>query len=480
MPASRQAIVGVFLAGGLLLFAAGLFWIGDRRQLFANNMQLYTEFANVSGLAIGAKVRVAGVDAGEVQEIIVPASPEAHFRIRFRVLKTFLPILRKDSAVSIQNDGLLGSKFLQVNAGSNVSSAITEGDTIPGVEPVEISDLLTQASTTIQTANDAVLDVRNGISQTVEAILDINRQTTDVIKDAGTQVGKLTAAGNQMAGEVTMMITNVRNGQGTIGRLLTDDSLYEKFRTMADDGQQTVREGQQLVRNVRSMSENLQAISEEVRSRDLGAKFSAVADSAETLTHEATLAVRSLKGDDDSSGGLMADVRQTLTSANNAMANLAENTEALKRNFFFRGFFNNRGFYDLDAVTVREYNDGKFLSDRQKVTEWLEAQDIFMAAPDGKERLSDEGRNKLDLAMAGFLRYSKNDPFIVEAWAGPGTDPQTVLLSRERAIMVSEYLVKKFELKPNYVAIMPMNAAMPPNVPARDGIGLVLFAPKSK
>ena len=66
MSASRQVALGVFLIGGLILFGFGLFWIGDRRQLFSESIDLYTEFANISGLARGAKVRVAGLDAGEV------------------------------------------------------------------------------------------------------------------------------------------------------------------------------------------------------------------------------------------------------------------------------------------------------------------------------------------------------------------------------------------------------------------------------
>jgi len=117
---------------------------------------------------------------------------------------------------------------------------------------------------------------------------------------------------------------------------------------------------------------------------------------------------------------LMSEVRQTLTSANETMANFADNSEALKRNFLFRGFFNKRGYFDLDAVTVNEYRDGKFLSDRQKLMEWIDSSDLFSASADGKERLTEEGRKKLDIAMTGFLKYSKTEPLVVESWAGPG------------------------------------------------------------
>src|SRR4029453_16100255 len=45
--------------------------------------------------------------------------------------------------------------------------------------------------------------------------------------------------------------------------------------------------------------------------------------------------------------GITADLRATLGSAREAMSDLAENLEALKRSFFFRGFFKDRGFYVL-------------------------------------------------------------------------------------------------------------------------------------
>src|SRR5262245_31823707 len=131
MSAPRNIALGVFLVLGLVLFAFGLFWIGDRRQLFTQSLELYTEFANISGLARGAKVRVSGLDAGEVLEIRIPSNPDSRFRVRFRATSEFQPILRMNSIATIQNDGLVGSKFLQVDAGTSGAAAVTNGATIP-------------------------------------------------------------------------------------------------------------------------------------------------------------------------------------------------------------------------------------------------------------------------------------------------------------------------------------------------------------
>ena len=81
---NRAVAVGAFVVAGVLLFGVGLFLIGDRRMLFSHMFEVYAEFANISGLQNGAKVRVAGMDAGEVDTIHVPSTPSARFRVKLR------------------------------------------------------------------------------------------------------------------------------------------------------------------------------------------------------------------------------------------------------------------------------------------------------------------------------------------------------------------------------------------------------------
>src|SRR5207342_528334 len=117
MPNIRLAAVGAFVVGGVLLFSVGLFLIGSRRMLFSDTFQVYAEFAQIAALDKGAKVRVSGMDAGEVQAIIVPASPAGRFRVQMRVRSDLHQLIRLDSVASIQNDGLVGNKFVQIDSG---------------------------------------------------------------------------------------------------------------------------------------------------------------------------------------------------------------------------------------------------------------------------------------------------------------------------------------------------------------------------
>ena len=89
-------------------------------------------------------------------------------------------------------------------------------------------------------------------------------------------------------------------------------------------------------------------------------------------SEEARAAIADLRGENGPVKGLTGDVQQTLHSARDAMADLAETTEALKRNFFFRGFFNRRGYFDLDDVSVAQYRQGALeTGDRRVLRIWL-------------------------------------------------------------------------------------------------------------
>ena len=82
---NKNASVGLFVIGGLALFGAGLFLIGDRRQAFGEHAEYYSEFINLAGLSTGAEVRVGGMAAGEVVSIGVPDSPSSRFRVKWRI-----------------------------------------------------------------------------------------------------------------------------------------------------------------------------------------------------------------------------------------------------------------------------------------------------------------------------------------------------------------------------------------------------------
>ncbi len=160
------------------------------------------------------------------------------------------------------------------------------------------------------------------------------------------------------------------------------------------------------------------------------------------------------------------------------MSDLAENTEALKHNWLFRGFFNERGFFNLDAITVGEYRELVGRDTYTTLQIWLGADQLFVQGTDGAEELTDGGRKRLDSAMAELIRYPRDSPLVVEGYAQTGPRQVQFLTSQHRASEVRDYLVDVFGRVSTLTGTMPIGAdadGSPSGDGRWDGIALTLF-----
>jgi ABC-type transporter Mla subunit MlaD len=80
----------------------------NHHRAFAHHFDVYTEFANLDGIAKGAKVRVAGMDAGEVVDIAVPDRPPARFRLKLSIEQRLHALVGTDSVVTEIAEGVVG------------------------------------------------------------------------------------------------------------------------------------------------------------------------------------------------------------------------------------------------------------------------------------------------------------------------------------------------------------------------------------
>jgi phospholipid/cholesterol/gamma-HCH transport system substrate-binding protein len=469
MGRSKSVAVGIFVLGGFLLFVVGLFMIGDRRQLFSSSIELYAEYLEVGGLLVGAPVKVGGLGAGEVLSINVPPNPESRFKVTFRVLEKFRPLLRTDSVATIQTDGIVGNKFLQVDAGTSAGAEVVNGSMIQSREPFEFADLMQQVSDTVGTVNQTVSEVKEDFEKTIQTITETTERAGTLITNVSDEVTGVAAAGNRISNDVSDIVAGVKAGEGTVGKLFTDDQLYRNLRASADDIGKTVQ-------NFRQTSNEVQEMVTDLKTRGLVDDVDQTIANVKDMSERAKKAISDFQPDEG--GGLMTDMRQTLASARVTMENMSENTEALKRSFFFRGYFKDRGFYDLNSISTEDYKTGIAAPGYPQKREWLHVNELFFVDPEGKEVLSDEGKKKADEAMAALLPHAKDQPIMVEGYAGEGTAADQFLKSNERAHLIRDYLLERFALRANYVGIMPMGSVKPEISGGQpwEGVSVVLFS----
>ena len=448
MGTGRKALVGAFMLGGLALFAGGLFLIGDRRLLFEPQLELRTAFGKVSGLQVGTKVRVAGYDAGEVLEILIPSRPSEQFVVRMRLREDLRPLVRIDSVCAVQTDGIVGSTFIQIGRGTDGARIVEPGDTLAGVDPVEFSDLIEDGRETFRTVTREFAELSDQVSQTIGPLTDTARTASNLLVDVGTDVKAITETGTRAAESARLVlndtqgiVSDIRAGRGTIGRLLTDDTQYQRWVGIAQEAEQTVA-------NLRMATERARALIDDMSARDGGAQQ------------------------------IVQTLRDTLADTREVMSDLSEGTEALKRNFLFRGFFRDRGFFDLDAITREAYEAGALeRSDRTALRIWIDAAGLFARSADGTEQLTEAGRRRLESAMADLVRYPRNSPLIVEGYADSTVGEAAYLISSDRALLVLEYLLSRFRRRVTLTGIMPMSdrAIDSPRGDRWSGVALALF-----
>jgi phospholipid/cholesterol/gamma-HCH transport system substrate-binding protein len=441
MVSSRTVGAGAFIVVGLLLFTIALFMIGERRMLFKNRYKVYTEFSRLGQLELGATVRVAGLDAGEVTDIRIPRSPSEKFRVKIEIREDLKPLIRTDSVATPQTEGLVGAVFLNVATGTDQAPQLPEGGTIRGRDPFTMADLLQQASETVAQVNKTVESLSSDIKNAVDQVAVTTEDAHKLLKDISPDIMAIAHDGSRISSDTREILAKIERGQGTIGKLINDDSLYQRAKDVSE-------QAREVMANVKQVSD------------------------------EARRAIADFRSKDGPAQGLFADMRVTLTQAREATADLADNMEAMKHNFLLRGFFNRRGYYDLDTISPAEYRNGVLENGKRKAMRiWLGANVLFEPGPDGTEVLSQDGRARIDSAMATYLRYVPSNPIVVEGYATDGTLGERFRQSRIRAGVVREYILGRYELQPQNTSYLGLGAdgAGSPEGERWDGVAIALF-----
>ena len=201
---ARLAGVGVFVLGGLALFALGLFMIGDRQMAFARKFTVYTEFTKVTGLQPGAVVRILGAKAGTITQILPPSTPSAKFRVRLDIAESLHALVRVDSIATIETEGLVGGSYLGIGSGTDAAPQVGPDATIGSKEPFEISDLMQQMGDTIIKVNQTIDDMKGDVSSAVVAVADTMGNANALITDVSGDVKKMAASGARIADDASL------------------------------------------------------------------------------------------------------------------------------------------------------------------------------------------------------------------------------------------------------------------------------------
>jgi phospholipid/cholesterol/gamma-HCH transport system substrate-binding protein len=176
--------LGLFIAGGFVLFLITIFLIGKQKNLFNPVFKLTTTFHNVGGLQVGSNIRFSGINVGTVDNIKIINDTTVH--VDMIILKKVQQFIKTDCEAGIGSSGIIGDRILTISQGSSNANIVKDGQQIASNEPVETDAIM--ASLKLTADNAAILS-----SQLVEIIFSIN------------------------------------HGKGTLGRLIKDTTIAENI-----------------------------------------------------------------------------------------------------------------------------------------------------------------------------------------------------------------------------------------------------------
>ena len=123
----RQAAVLGFMVFCLLGVAAfGLCAIGSRQWLWGDILHVRAGFNEIRGVEVGTRVRVQGIEAGEVDSVQPPLQPGEQVVVRMKLDGKMRQLIRADATVQIVGEGMIGGKVLEIHPGSAQAIPVAE------------------------------------------------------------------------------------------------------------------------------------------------------------------------------------------------------------------------------------------------------------------------------------------------------------------------------------------------------------------
>jgi phospholipid/cholesterol/gamma-HCH transport system substrate-binding protein len=220
MPPSKKTVswrelrVGLLVLGSIAILVFLILNASGDINPFSKKLHLRARFADANGLREGSEVRLAGVRVGKVDKILLltpssePNAPKVEAQMTINGTIDGRPAndrIRTDSTAQQGSPSLLGNEMLiNITPGTAIGQPVADNAILPSSSSNTVNDFATSGT------------------------------------DLAQRLSKL-------SDEINGMVRDVKDGKGTMGRLFSDEALYNNLNA-------TIRETEDVLRQIRSGS----------------------------------------------------------------------------------------------------------------------------------------------------------------------------------------------------------------------------------
>lgn len=186
--------LGAFVTTTIMLFILTIYFVGQRQQLFNKTFHISGIFKDISGLQVGNNVRFSGINVGIVDNI--EQVTDSTVKVDMEINEDTRRFMKKNVQAVIGSDGLMGNKILLIVSRPGAAEILSDNDTIATTQQVTVDEILQKIKITAEYAAT-------------------------------------------ISGDLAVVTGNIKEGKGTIGKLLMDSTMAENV----DDALVNIKKG---------------------------------------------------------------------------------------------------------------------------------------------------------------------------------------------------------------------------------------------
>jgi phospholipid/cholesterol/gamma-HCH transport system substrate-binding protein len=233
------AVLAVFAAWMIVETLGGL-------QMFQGGYHLNALFNTAQDLKVGDNVKMAGVEIGRVEKI---ALEDGKVRVTMKLHTD--TVVKTDSKAVIKFTGLMGQNFVSIDFGSPGAPALLDNQTVATGEQPDLNAVMAKL-------NDAAEGIqRFGNSFTGDKIDNILGPLTSFMTDLNKSGGATNLA--DTISNLKNITSQIAAGQGTVGKLIYEDTLYTSALTTVSNLQDTAGSAREVLAAAQSVITNVAA-----------------------------------------------------------------------------------------------------------------------------------------------------------------------------------------------------------------------------
>jgi phospholipid/cholesterol/gamma-HCH transport system substrate-binding protein len=223
-----QLRVGITVIGASATLFVLLFLMSGTSGIFTHRIRLKAYFDNAQGLRDGAPVRLSGKDIGNVTDITIVDAPDKKLtpvEITMRVSTKYGFALRKDSVISLDTAGVLGETYMDIDSSEAVGPIARDGDVLPTQVHPDFNQVVRASQSTLQNM-DALLKRADRIL----AFAESGKGSLGKLIYDPTLYNRFSAT----VADFQKIVDQVSSGQGSLGSLINKNEAYDKFLATLD------------------------------------------------------------------------------------------------------------------------------------------------------------------------------------------------------------------------------------------------------